>query len=282
MRKKNRTWADAVERYRAERADRAGPTIKREEALLAWLAPRLRRKRLDQITLSVFAELRAAARDEKWGPRSRNYALGVARTVLNAAVQWEWLALAPKVKKEKLPGAHVQWLTQPRAQALVSLLPMHLADAAAFTLQTGLRKGTLTRLEWSMVDWENRVVSVPCSIVKNRADLLVPLSDSALEILRRRALMGGRWVFTYRGKRLQEPGGAVWRAALRELGIQNFRWHDLRHTWASWHVQAGTPLAVLKELGGWKSVQMVMVYAHLNTTQLHQAAGNMPVLKLAA
>ncbi|WP_215852633.1 tyrosine-type recombinase/integrase [Acidithiobacillus ferrooxidans] len=41
-------------------------------------------------------------------------------------------------------------------------------------------------------------------------------------------------------------------------------WHGLRHTWASWHVQAGTPLAVLKGLGGWASLEMVQRYAHLS------------------
>ena len=46
------------------------------------------------------------------------------------------------------------------------------------------------------------------------------------------------------------------------------RWHDLRHTWASWHVQAGTPLHVLQELGGWESVEMVRRYAHLSSDHL--------------
>ena len=46
--------------------------------------------------------------------------------------------------------------------------------------------------------------------------------------------------------------------------------HDLPHTWASWHVQAGTPLHVLQELGGWECVEMVRKYAHLSTAHLHE------------
>jgi integrase len=50
---------------------------------------------------------------------------------------------------------------------------------------------------------------------------------------------------------------------VRRAGIANFRWHDLRHTWASWLVQHGTPLYDLQEMGGWKTAAMVRRYAHL-------------------
>ena len=56
----------------------------------------------------------------------------------------------------------------------------------------------------------------------------------------------------------------AWHAALERARIKDFRWHDLRHTWASWHVQNGTPLHVLQELGGWETVDMVRRYAHLS------------------
>lgn len=55
---------------------------------------------------------------------------------------------------------------------------------------------------------------------------------------------------------------------LERAGIEDFRWHDLRHTWASWHVQNGTPLYVLPELWGWESPEMVRKYAHLSCEHL--------------
>jgi integrase len=64
----------------------------------------------------------------------------------------------------------------------------------------------------------------------------------------------------------------AWRAALLQAGLKNFRWHDLRHTWASWHAQAGTPLNVLQEMGGWASADMVRRYAHLSVTHLRDHA----------
>ena len=60
----------------------------------------------------------------------------------------------------------------------------------------------------------------------------------------------------------------AWYAALKRAGITDFRWHDLRHTWASWHVQNGTPLFALQELGGWASAEMVRRYAHLAADHL--------------
>ena len=65
--------------------------------------------------------------------------------------------------------------------------------------------------------------------------------------------------------------------ALQRAGISDFRFHDLRHTWASWHVQSGTPLMVLKELGGWETIEMVQKYAHLNAGHLLQYANHVKV-----
>ena len=60
-----------------------------------------------------------------------------------------------------------------------------------------------------------------------------------------------------------------------DAGIADFRWHDLRHTWASWHVQSGTPLHALRELGGWSTTQMVQRYAHLSAEHLAECANRL-------
>ena len=56
-------------------------------------------------------------------------------------------------------------------------------------------------------------------------------------------------MFSYRGKPIIQVNTKAWYAALKCTGIEDFRWHDLRHTWASWHVQNGTPMFALQELG---------------------------------
>ena len=63
---------------------------------------------------------------------------------------------------------------------------------------------------------------------------------------------------------------------------KDFRWHDLRHTWASWHVQSGTPLNVLQELGAWESTEMVRRYAHLSSEHLAQYVERFSPLRVGA
>ena len=57
---------------------------------------------------------------------------------------------------------------------------------------------------------------------------------------------------------IQELDRRVWEKALNKAHIKNFRWHDLRHTWASWLVQSSVPLLALKEMGSWEKLDMVM------------------------
>jgi len=75
-------------------------------------------------------------------------------------------------------------------------------------------------------------------------------------------------VFTYEGKPIAWANTLGWRKALKRAGLADFRWHDLRHTWASWHVQNGTPLHVLQEMGAWETASMVRRYVHLAPAHL--------------
>jgi Phage integrase family len=105
-------------------------------------------------------------------------------------------------------------------------------------------------------------------LAKARRAIAVPLSKMAVVIIREQLGKHVTHVFTYQGKLVVQVNTKAWRKALQRAGIVDFRWHDLRHTWASWHVQAGTPLQVLQELGGWESVEMVRRYAHLSSEHL--------------
>jgi integrase len=87
------------------------------------------------------------------------------------------------------------------------------------------------------------------------------------------------WVFVKAGKPVHQTSTRAWRRAVAKAAIQDFCWHDLRHTWASWHVQNGTPLNILQELGGWSSFRMVQRYAHLSSEHLRSWVDR-PTLRL--
>jgi integrase len=104
--------------------------------------------------------------------------------------------------------------------------------------------------------------------------IALPLNDEAMAILADRKGIHARFVFTWRGEQIHTIGPA-WNRARERAGLAGFRWHDLRHTWASWHAMGGTPINVLQELGGWASPQMVQRYAHLAPAHLARYANKL-------
>ncbi|HXN15795.1 MAG TPA: tyrosine-type recombinase/integrase, partial [Usitatibacter sp.] len=102
----------------------------------------------------------------------------------------------------------------------------------------------------------------------------VPLNRDALAVLERRKGKSRRWVFTWRRRPVAKASTKAWAEALKRAKIKDFRWHDLRHTWASRHVMAGTPIYTLMELGAWSSMAMVQKYAHLAPEHLKKWARN--------
>lgn len=103
----------------------------------------------------------------------------------------------------------------------------------------------------------------------------MPLNELAMEVLLRRQGNHLTHVFTYEGQPITQVNTKAWRNALKRAGIDNFRWHDLRHTFATWHGEAGTPTHELQQLGGWKMLSMVERYAHVAAEGLQVAAGRL-------
>jgi len=124
------------------------------------------------------------------------------------------------------------------------------------------------------VDASKKVAWIHPDQSKNKRAMAVALNSQALQVLEKQRGQHSRYVFTYNGKAVYQVNTKAWRKGLVKAGIEDFRWHDLRHTWASWHVQNGTPLNVLQELGGWESADMVRRYAHLSASHLVNYAEN--------
>lgn len=277
--KPRRTWEDAVVRWLKEKAHKAN--IEEDKRLLRVMSPLLRPLHLDEISRDVVEHVTQERLKDGVSNATVNRQLEVLRAILRAAMNdWEWIDRMPKVRMLPEPKRRVRWITREEADRLLSKLPAHIEAMARFSLATGLRESNVTGLEWSQVDLENRRAWIHADQAKGRRAIAVPLNAEAMVVLR--GLKGNHpaRVFTFRGKPVAKAGTKAWRAALRRAKIADFRWHDLRHTWASWHVQSGTPLHILQELGGWESIEMVKRYAHLSVDHLAEYADRLSSLKL--
>lgn len=267
-------WEDAVVRWLTEQSHKK--SLKDDKVHLRWLHEHLRGMKLTDITKNVIEAVKQKKLDSGVSNATVNRVLAVVRGILNRAVkEWEWLDKAPHVRLLHESAGRVRWLTHTEAERLLAELPVHLADMMAFTLATGLRERNVTQLDWSQVSLQQRQAWIHADQAKGKQAIAVPLNDDALAILRRQIGKHESRVFTYKGNGVEVANTAAWRKALIRANISGFRWHDLRHTWASWHVQNGTPLHALQEMGGWSDGEMVKRYAHLSHQHLAGYAANL-------
>ena len=268
--KPRRTWQEAVVRWLNDtehKADRG-----KDVAKLKWLDQFLSHHYLDEIDRALIDHI-ASVKKAEASPSTANRYLALLRALLRMARdEWEWVDKIPKVRLYPEPNKRVRWPTCEETVRLLNELPRHLADMAEFTLATGLRQSNVSYLRWDQLDMGRGMAWIHADQAKSRKALSVPLNKDALRILRRRKEIHSVYVFTYVGKPVARTSTKAWYAALDRAGIEDFRWHDLRHTWASWHVQNGTSLQELMELGGWSSFEMVLRYAHLAGEHLKQVA----------
>ncbi|CAB3644465.1 tyrosine-type recombinase/integrase [Trinickia soli] len=210
---------------------------------------------------------------------TKNLYLSTIRSMFNmAANEWGWITGAPKLPNLATDNRRIRWITREEAQRLLQAIGTDwMRDIAMLGFATGLRQSNLLALEWSQVDLVKRRAWIHPDQAKARRPIGVPLNDEAVDVIRRQLGKHQTRVFSRRGKPIVRWDLAQWNRAVARAGIDHFRFHDVRHTWASWHVQSGTPLNRLMELGGWSKYEHVLRYAHLAPDHLAEHAATVTI-----
>lgn len=268
--KQRRTWDEAAYKWLLDTEHKR--SHRQDVAQVAWLQRHFRGHYLGQLTRDAIAQVGESKRQQT-SPATANRLLALIRSILRrAALDWEWIDKPPVIKLYREPKRRVRYLTPQQALILLNELPPHLADIVRFSLATGLRRSNVTKLDWSQVDLKRRVAWIHGDQAKAGKPIHVTLNATALDVLARQIGKHQARVFTYKGKPVIQVNTKAWYQALKRAGIEDFRWHDLRHTWASWLTQQGVPLNVIQEMGAWESAEMVRRYAHLAPEQFTQHA----------
>lgn len=271
--KPRRSWDEAALRWLKEMAHKK--SYRDDVSRIRWFTKWLRGKMLDQVSRDMIDGI-VSRQLARRSDRTKDLYVALIRAIFRKAMrEWEWLEHIPAFRTyARKVAPRVRWLTHEQVERLLEELPEHQQDLMLFALATGMRQGNIKRLTWEQVDLVRRIVTIEHGETKNGDALGVPLNDLGVQVLRRRQRVGAQsqYVFTYKGQPLNQVNTKTWRRGLKRAGITNFRWHDLRHTWASWLRQNDVPTWVLQELGGWKSESMVRRYAHMSVSHLQPYA----------
>lgn len=188
------------------------------------------------------------------------------------------------IARPKQPNGRVRWIRPAEAERLIDACSLHLRPLVIFMLYTGARVSEALYVDWSEVDLPRAHVAL--LETKNGEARGVPLHSRVVAELANLPHRDGAVFRRPDGQpyeRKADGGGQIktaFKGACRRAGIKDFRPHDCRHTWASWHYQLHRDLAALMALGGWKSERMVLRYAHLNTANLAVSVEALPWEKL--
>ena len=273
-----RELADDAIAYIKQEYARPADDVARTEAVKEWFGGRA----AESITREeVKAALNSATEEKKWSLSTRHHYQNVLSLIYRLALEHD----PPKVEKSPVIGIRrkkennerVRFLTPAEEKRLRQTLRFkpqweeHLPEVD-LAIHTGLRRTNMyVDLVWANVDLKERIATIPTT--KNDDPVYIPLNEDAMRALmvfRSRGDGKGRVVRNAAGETLNV--NAHWFVdAIRQAKIPNFRWHDLRHTYASRLRQKGVPLGNIAELLGHKGLKMTRRYAHLAMSNLHEA-----------
>jgi integrase len=245
------------------------------------IAPYLGAKELDAVRSVDILRLRSQIEAKQLSPQSVHHVLGLLRRILRKAMQWElYPGPIPVFEMPRVQNDRTRFLTLEEAAILLTELKRRSDlwhDISLFALSTGLRSGEIFSLLPEHINLSAKTVAVVDTKSDNR---VVPLNDAALAIAEAYLTRNtGSYLFTtIYGNKIQYAG-KLYRRAVTACGLNNgiqdrrqrVVFHSLRHTFASWLVQGGTPLAVVSQLLGHSDITMTMRYAHLAPEQGRKA-----------
>lgn len=285
---KNHTVKEMIDRY----IDRELPKDHHQYATkighLNWWKQELGDYALNRVTPSILADCRDRLLKERIqkkprSPATVNRYMSTLSTVFSLACrEWEWISENPtfKVKKLEEPIGRVRWLNDDERERLLEVCKKsrspQLYPIVLLALSTGMRLGEILNLTWADIDLERRTAILHKT--KNKRRRSVPIVSHALEALKKyKSTQSMDTLFVFPATCGSKPINirSSWESALKEAGIENFRFHDLRHTAASYLAMNGASESEAQAILGHRSSMMTKRYTHFSESHTSAVVENM-------
>lgn len=253
-----------------------GGTQQRHKTSSKHLLPFFGTNLLREITPELIQRYVSSRKAQKIANATVNRELALLKHCFSIAIKWGWTRDNPVKRIEMLrePKGRVRFLSDDERRSLFAVLPWYIRPIVLFAMHTGMRKSEILNLQWSQVSQKGRCIVLEDT--KNNERRSVPLNNTAMLVLEevgkiRRLDIPYVFYNPLTGDRWKDVQHAFLRAC-KVANVKDFRFHDLRHTAASYLVMSGVDLTTVKEILGHKTIEMTLRYAHLTPEHKVNAA----------
>jgi integrase len=251
----------------------------KKSVLNVHLIPYFGEKHLDKISNLDIEEYKTKKLKSGLSAKSINNTLIVLSRCLNIALEWNVLEKVPKIKKMNVAPQKYDFLTETESQQLLNNTDGILHEMILVALKTGVRLGELIALDWSDIDFREKILTVQQAIARGRLGSTksnrirkIPLTDEVCEILLKRVQKEG---FVFAGKNNNhlraEYSLKLLKKTCKRIGFRKIGWHTLRHTFASHLAGNNVPMKAIQELLGHSDIVTTMRYSHISHSTLRDA-----------
>jgi integrase len=279
-RRKPVTIRDFSKRYLDQYAKASKRSWETDEYRLKPLLGALEDRFLTDVTPETIEKYRTARLGEKRSPSTVNREVALLGKMFACAVDWGLLERSPvaRVKALQEPPGRVRYLLPQEITRLLAACPDHLRPIVVCALQTGMRKDEILGLTWDQVDLRARTIRL--TRTKSGKARAIPINEALAAELGRLRRIGPEPLYVFVNPESDTRYVDVkkaWKAALVTAKISSFRFHDLRHTAATYLQAATGDLLITQKVLGHADVRMTTKYAHVSDERLRQAIADLQV-----